>query len=67
MQIRTEAPPDTAAIHRVVEAAFREAPHSDGTKAAIVGALRAAGALTLSLVAETEGRIGGMSPSRRSR
>lgn len=59
MQIRTETPADVAAIGQVVDAAFRGAPHSDGTEAAIVEALRAAGALTLSLVARADGRPGG--------
>ena len=54
MQIRDEIAEDGAAISALVTAAFAEAEHSDGTEAAIVDALRDAGALTLSLVA-TEG------------
>lgn len=59
MQIRPETPTDAAAIRHVVDVAFRGAPHSDGNEAAIVDVLRLAGALTLSLVAEREGRIVG--------
>ncbi|MGY6632547.1 MAG: GNAT family N-acetyltransferase [Alkalilacustris sp.] len=59
MQIRPETPTDAAAIRHVVDVAFRGAPHSDGTEAAIVDALRLAGALSLSLVAESEGRTVG--------
>lgn len=57
MRIRAETPADAAAIRRVMDVAFRGAPHSDGTEAAIVEALRGAGALSLSLVAEGGGRI----------
>ncbi len=59
MIIRPEADGDTPAIHALTDAAFRDAPHSSGTEAAIVDALRDAGALTLSLVAEEQGRIVG--------
>ncbi|MGX1347500.1 putative acetyltransferase [Bradyrhizobium elkanii] len=51
MQIRDERDEDAVAISRITAAAFAEAPHSSGTEARIVEALRAAGALTLSLVA----------------
>jgi putative acetyltransferase len=51
MPIRQEAPGDDAAISAVTEAAFKDAPHSDQTEAAIIVALRAANALTISLVA----------------
>ncbi|MBV8593948.1 MAG: N-acetyltransferase [Caulobacteraceae bacterium] len=54
MHIRLEHPEDAATIHALTEAAFKGAPFSNGAEAAIVDALRAAGALTLSLVA-TEG------------
>ena len=59
MIIRPEADGDTPAIHALTDAAFRDAPHSSGTEAAIVDALRDAGALTLSIVAEEQGRIVG--------
>jgi putative acetyltransferase len=49
--IRSEAPGDAGAIRDLTRDAFRTAPHSDGTEAGIVGALRADGALTVSLVA----------------
>lgn len=56
--IRPETPADPAAISALTTAAFAGAEHSSGTEAAIVDALRAAGALSLSLVAEDEeGRI----------
>ena len=59
MLIRPENAADAPAIRALTDAAFRNAPHSSGTEAAIVDALRDAGALTLSLVAESEGRIVG--------
>lgn len=49
--LRPEAPPDAAAIREVTRAAFASAPHASGAEARIVDALRAAGALTISLVA----------------
>ncbi|MBB3232544.1 N-acetyltransferase [Halomonas stenophila] len=39
--------------------AFREAPHASHTEQFIVGALRRAGALTISLVAEKDGTLVG--------
>ncbi|CAH1659997.1 GNAT family N-acetyltransferase [Chelatococcus asaccharovorans] len=59
MHIRDEAPGDEPAIHAVVEQAFRSAPHSSGTEAHIVDALRAADALTVSLVAVEDGAVCG--------
>lgn len=59
MIIRLESVDDAPAIRAVIIAAFKDAPHSSGTEAAIVDALREAGALTLSLVAEKHGRIVG--------
>jgi putative acetyltransferase len=52
--IRPEGPGDHAAVRRVNELAF-----SGPDEASLVDALRAAGAVTLSLVAETEGDIVG--------
>jgi putative acetyltransferase len=52
--IRTEGEGDEAAIRRVNEAAFGRPGEG-----AVVDALRAAGAVTLSLVAESEGEIVG--------
>lgn len=49
--IRAEAAADQVAIGELTTAAFLTTPHASGTEAAIVRDLRAAGALTLSLVA----------------
>jgi putative acetyltransferase len=57
MNIRLETPNDTDAVRSVTIAAFKDAPHSSQTEAYIVDALRDAGALTLSLVAEEHGQI----------
>ncbi|WP_105102230.1 GNAT family N-acetyltransferase [Microbulbifer pacificus] len=57
LQIRTENPGDIDAIHRVTEQAFRDAPHTDHNEQFIVAALRRAGALTLSLVAEADKKV----------
>lgn len=57
--LRDEAPGDADAIRSLVTQAFRDAPHSSGTEAQIVDALREAGALTLSLVAEDDRGIVG--------
>ncbi|UFX44113.1 N-acetyltransferase [Bradyrhizobium sp. 41S5] len=54
MQIRDERDEDAAAISRVTAAAFANAPHSSGTEARIVAALRQAGALTISLAAVSD-------------
>lgn len=59
MEIRDERSGDAAAIRALTAAAFETAPHSSGTEAAIVDALRTAGALTLSLVVEEGGEIVG--------
>jgi putative acetyltransferase len=54
MLIRDETPRDVEAIRRLVAEAFAGQPYSDGTEHRLVDALRQAGALTLSLVAEAE-------------
>lgn len=59
MLIRSECPTDAAAIHSLTERAFAGAPHSDGSEPGIVRALRDAGALAVSLVAEAEGTVVG--------
>lgn len=59
MLIRNERPEDVAAIGAVTTAAFLGRPYSSQTEALIVDALRAAGALTLSLVAEADGQVVG--------
>ncbi|MBD3422880.1 MAG: GNAT family N-acetyltransferase [Candidatus Latescibacteria bacterium] len=57
--IRSEAGGDAGAITEVTEAAFRDLEISNQTEHFIVEALRRAGALALSLVAETGGRVVG--------
>ncbi len=57
MNLRDEATGDIHAIHVLTEAAFRNAPHTARTEQFIVDALRRAGALTVSLVAEENGMI----------
>src|SRR4051794_17216303 len=59
MQIRLERPEDATTIHALTDAAFKGMPFSDDTEARIIGSLRAAGALTLSLVATQGGEIVG--------
>ncbi len=59
MWIRTETAADHDAIARVIAAAFAGADHASGTEARIVAALRRAGALALSMVADIDGRIAG--------
>jgi putative acetyltransferase len=55
MLIRDERPGDEEAIRQLVEAAFRDHPHSDQREHHLIDALRSASALTLSLVAEEDG------------
>lgn len=57
--IRAEQPGDEAAIAALIATAFANAEHSSGTEAAIVDGLRAADALTVSLVALSNGEIVG--------
>ena len=57
--IRPESPSDAAAIHAVTKAAFLHAPYTDHTEHHIVDALRDAGVLTISLVADEGGTIVG--------
>lgn len=59
MIIRTETAADIPAISRVVTEALAMLAQATGTEASIVEGLRAAGALTLSLVAEDEGEVVG--------
>lgn len=51
IDIRDERADDAGAIRSITTAAFAAAEHSSGSEAAIVDALRNAGALTISLVA----------------
>jgi putative acetyltransferase len=57
--LRSETPADATAIHDVTVAAFATLEISGHTEQFIVEALRAAGALTVSLVAELDGRVVG--------
>ena len=59
MHIRPERPADAATIHALTEAAFAGMPFSDQTEARVIEGLRAAGALTLSLVATEADEIVG--------
>ncbi|WP_176036795.1 GNAT family N-acetyltransferase [Brucella tritici] len=59
MHIRTETPEDAAEIRQVTETAFLPVSYSNQKEGEIVDALRAANALTLSLVAEENGQIFG--------
>jgi len=55
--IRPETPSDIVAIHDVTVAAFLQEPHTEHTEQFIVEALRKAGALTISLVAEEANKV----------
>jgi putative acetyltransferase len=57
--IRSETDADVSAITEVTVAAFKTLEISNQTEQFIIKALRAAGALTLSLVAEIDGRVVG--------
>ncbi len=59
MQIEQEHPEDALAIHHLTDTAFKDIPFSQQTEARIVDALRAAGALALSLVARQDHEIVG--------
>ena len=57
--IRDERKDDIDAIAEVTRVAFENHPYGHNTEQFIIRALREAGALTLSLVAESEGRVVG--------
>ncbi|MEX0619565.1 MAG: N-acetyltransferase [Pseudohongiellaceae bacterium] len=57
IQIRNETQDDVEGIHRVTELAFKDDPHTDHTEQFIVEALRRSQALTVSLVAESNGEL----------
>jgi putative acetyltransferase len=59
MRIRNEQASDVEAITEVTQAAFANHPYGHQTEAFIINALRAAGALTVSLVADADGRVVG--------
>ncbi len=67
MLIRPERHDDADAIGRLTTHAFASAPRTNGAEAQIIAALREAGALLLSLVADIDGQIIGhiaFSPAR---
>ena len=67
--VREEVPADVPSIEAVTVAAFLNAAHTSHTEQHIVNALRRAGALTISLVAERDGVLVGhiaLSPVRIS-
>lgn len=57
--IRPEAPADHQAIHDITRRAFAGRPYADGDEQEVIGRLREAGALVLSLVAEKDGAVVG--------
>jgi putative acetyltransferase len=57
IEIRNETAADVPAIEAVTTAAFLNAPHTDHTEQFIVNALRNAGKLAISLVADAEGLV----------
>lgn len=57
--IRNERVTDIEAINEVTISAFKDHPISNQTEQFIIKALRAAGALTISLVAEIDGKVVG--------
>lgn len=57
--IREGLPSDVAAIHDLTRVAFFNAPHTAHTEQFILDALFRADALTISLVAEQEGKVVG--------
>lgn len=59
MIIRNETEADIQVIAEVTETAFRTCPYGEHTEQFIIAALRAAGALAVSLVAEIDGNVVG--------
>lgn len=59
IRIRKETPADVAAIEAVTVAAFQDAAHASHTEQFIVAALRKAGQLSISLVADDSGALVG--------
>lgn len=57
--IRNETASDIEAITDITKAAFENHPFSNNTEQFIINALRGANALTISLVAELEGKVVG--------
>ena len=59
LRVRPEQSEDIVPITRVTELAFRTLPHSEQTEHFIIMALRRAGALSVSLVAERDAQVVG--------
>jgi putative acetyltransferase len=59
MVIRKETESDIEAISNITKLAFENHPYSNNTEQFIINALRAANALTISLVAEIDGKLVG--------
>lgn len=59
MILRPETPSDIGAIHDLTRRAFAPMPYAGGDEQDVIDRLRARGALSLSLVAEDQGRIVG--------
>ena len=59
IKVRRETAADVPAVQAVTISAFRDAPHTSHTEQFIVSALRKAGSLTISLVADVEGSVVG--------
>jgi putative acetyltransferase len=59
MIIRKEIQSDVGVISDITKAAFEHHPYSNNTEQFIISALRAANALTISLVAEVDGKLVG--------
>jgi len=59
LTIRAETAADARAIEAVTAAAFLDARHTSGTEQHIVNALRRAGGLSVSLVAEVDSKVVG--------
>ena len=59
LKIRSEEKGDIDAIEKVTIEAFLNAPHTDNTEQYIIRCLRNSGALSISLVAESQGQIVG--------
>jgi putative acetyltransferase len=57
MQIIDARPGDAETIHAMTVEAFARTPYGDGSEGRIIDALRASGALSLSLIAEEDGEI----------
>ena len=57
IQIRTETAADVAAIEAATISAFLNAPHTSHTEQFIIRALRRAGVLAISLVADAQGTV----------